>query len=580
LHRSAVLLAALVCAALLAPGAASADVTLSNVVARPIPATSTCAADKTLAVDAPAGGHSDLCVAFDVSSPGNSDDLKDLTLHLAPGLLGDPNGAAKCTADQFGSDTCPADSQVGTVANTAIVSSLPLPQQLTGEVYNLVPQGQEPARLGIKVDGTVLSSAIHLATTIAIRTTDYGLDSVTHGIPRQASIPPLGLPADIQITKMALTLWGRNDVAGRTMAKPFVTLPTSCRPATNTVDATAYNGAGSSASDTFTPTACDRQPYAPKFSATLGEPGQTSAGDHVQVDTLITQTTGEANTARTVVTLPAGFGADQTALARACPEEQLLKGACPASAKVGMVAATSPVLPFPLNGDILIVQPKGGILPELSLELPLGIRLRATVGFAAGGRLQTVFPVIPDVPLDRLRVVLLGGKGGMLVAGSDLCRIAPPLIDTEFTSQGGAVRTASTPATIPCTPKLAASARVAGVRKRRPTASLTVAASGTTLRQVTVTLPKQLRAASAKALRRGARVRADGRPATLRLSKGRLVVAGLPQGGARTVQITLRRGALRLRGNVKPGRRLAFGVSAVRSTGEPLRAGATAKAAK
>src|SRR3954453_12371624 len=90
------LLAAL-CAALLAPAAAHADITVSNVQAKP--------------ADTKAGANSDFTLSFDL---GGSETIRDLDVQLPPGLLGNPNNAAKCTQAQFSSDSCPATSKVGT----------------------------------------------------------------------------------------------------------------------------------------------------------------------------------------------------------------------------------------------------------------------------------------------------------------------------------------------------------------------------------------------------------------------------------------------------------------------------------
>jgi hypothetical protein len=75
------------------PATATANVSLSNVVARPTGAA--CQPSGSPNGTAQAGSHADLCVAFDVAQTGG-DDLKDLTVHLAPGLIGDPSAAPTC----------------------------------------------------------------------------------------------------------------------------------------------------------------------------------------------------------------------------------------------------------------------------------------------------------------------------------------------------------------------------------------------------------------------------------------------------------------------------------------------------
>src|SRR4051794_11227622 len=120
------------CVALLAPVAANADITVSNVQAKP--------------ADTKAGGNSDFTLSFDL---GGSETIRDLDVNLPPGLIGNPNNAAKCTQAQFASDSCPPASKVGT--QTVNVTLLAIAQDVSGEVFNLVPDKPEPAQLGIRL---------------------------------------------------------------------------------------------------------------------------------------------------------------------------------------------------------------------------------------------------------------------------------------------------------------------------------------------------------------------------------------------------------------------------------------------
>jgi hypothetical protein len=66
-----------------------------------------------------AGAHPDVNIATDFSSSPASDDLKNLTVRLAPGLVGNPQSADRCTGVLFLADSCPAGSRVGAVSVTA-----------------------------------------------------------------------------------------------------------------------------------------------------------------------------------------------------------------------------------------------------------------------------------------------------------------------------------------------------------------------------------------------------------------------------------------------------------------------------
>jgi hypothetical protein len=359
--------------------------------------------------------------------------------------------------------------------------------------------------------------------------------------------------------------------------------PTSCAPLPAHGAFTGTGGEQATADTTYQATGCDRQPYAPKLTATIGAAGQTAEGSHPPLSTVVSQAPGEANSRHVEVTLPAGLGADPQALARACPAEQLDANACPQSAVVGSVRADTPLLPAPLQGPVLIVKPKGGLLPELALDLhgPISLRLRATVGFGPGGRLKTVFDGIPDVPLSRLALSFTGGKTGIVTAGRNLCGGSALKLDASFESHGGAKRTSTVNAHVPCgaasSNGLKATATLTGVKRRRPALRLKVSAP-LRFRELRVTLPKQLRgrarlAKAAKLLAGGKNVRKP----SLRV-KGRTLTVKLPKAGTRSSDLRLASGALRLAGTMEVGRRVTFTVTAIRTNGKKLSVRATARA--
>src|SRR4051812_38170281 len=95
--------------------------------------------------------HADLTVSTSTLQAGAPADVtidatfaaspSSVSLHLPPGLVGNPHAADKCPVATFESGTCPAASRVGSAtAHSGILS-------LGGSVYNLEPQPGEPARL-------------------------------------------------------------------------------------------------------------------------------------------------------------------------------------------------------------------------------------------------------------------------------------------------------------------------------------------------------------------------------------------------------------------------------------------------
>ena len=94
-----------------------------------------------------AGAHSDFHIHMDFSGG----QVKDLTVGLPPGQIGDPSATPLCTVSQLNADACPANTKVGSVVANATVTVVVLPVTLnvSGDLYNLTPQPGEPARLGI-----------------------------------------------------------------------------------------------------------------------------------------------------------------------------------------------------------------------------------------------------------------------------------------------------------------------------------------------------------------------------------------------------------------------------------------------
>jgi hypothetical protein len=482
----------------------------------------------------------DTALTVRIERPDGQAHLLRSTVSLPPGLAGRLGSVPQCPVAQARAAACGEDSRVGSAR--VVVGNGPEPLALGARVYLTAGFGGSLAGLAIVVPASV--GPIDLGTVVTMAKLnlrpDAGIDVETEDLPQIVG----GVPTVYRTIELTIDRPG------------FMVNPTSCAALPAHGAFTAATGEQAAADTTYQPTGCDHQPYAPKLSATIGAPGQTAEGAHPPLTTVVTQAPGEANTRHVEVTLPKGLGADPKALARACPAAQLAAGACPPSAVVGSVRADTPLLPTPLQGPVLIVKPTGGVLPELSLDLhgAIDLRLRATVGFGPGGRLKTVFDGIPDVPLSRLALTFSGGKTGIVAAGRNLCGSSALKLDASFESHGGAKRTSTVKAQVPChaasSNGLKATATLTGVKHRRPALRLKVSAPSR-VRQLRVTLPRQLRA-------RGSRV----------------LTIKLPKAGKRSVAV---RRALRLAGRLKVGQRVTFTVTATRVNGKKLSARPSAR---
>src|SRR3954451_9740026 len=406
---------AALCAALLAPAAAHADITVSNVQAKP--------------ADTKAGANSDFTLSFDL---GGSETIRDLDVQLPPGLLGNPNNAAKCTQAQFSSDSCPAQSKVGTQTVTIRLLGV-IPDSFSGDVYNLVPDKPEPAQLGIKL--TTPAGTQRLKSDVAVRP-DGGLTSSIRGIPDNVS------GASINTDRISLTLQAKSGAN-----KPFMTNPTSCDPHTTTLHVIGNGNGTADGQGSFTPTACDALPYAPQLSANVGAAGQTAKGSNPPLTTTITQGPGESASKTTKVTLPPVLAPNAAVLGNVCTQAAYASDSCPPQSQVGTATAVTPLLVDPLTGPVRLVEKPGG-LPKVVVYLNgvFSMRLVGYVTLGAGGT-TTTFSNLPDSPIASLQLAFAGGSGGQFTAGADLCS-TPVDISGEFDSQSGKTVTPSTRATV------------------------------------------------------------------------------------------------------------------------------------
>src|SRR3954452_8036811 len=106
--------------------------------------------------------------------------MRDVDVNLPPGLIGDTNNAGQRTPAQFDSASCPAASKVGTqTVNITLLGVIT--SDVSGEVFNLVPDKPEPAQLGIRLDTP--AGTQHLRSDVNVRPSDSGLTSTIRGIP-------------------------------------------------------------------------------------------------------------------------------------------------------------------------------------------------------------------------------------------------------------------------------------------------------------------------------------------------------------------------------------------------------------
>jgi hypothetical protein len=416
-------------AALMAAVPASAQaITLSGLVAQP--------------ASTQAGAHSDFHLHMDFSGG----QVKNLTVGLPPGQIGNPNATPKCTVAQLNADNCPDNTIVGSVTANATITVVVLPVgpiAVNGTLYNLEPQPGEPARFGIVLRPVDLPDPlpdilppIILQSGVQLRP-DFGLNTVINNIPNSTQ----GLPTTIN--SQDITLFGNRPW----MSAPFMRNPTSCSGKTTNFTAVPYSGATGTGSASFTPTGCGALDFSPAFTAEVGGPGQTTNGVPTTASTAILQDTDEAGLLNAVVKVPGDLNPNATLFFGShCDQASFQAGTCPAGTVVGLATAASPLLSQPLIGNVELVTGSGP-LPNLGLDLKgqLHLLLQGTVDISAGNTVS--FNGLPDIPIARFQLTFTNPPG-LLGTARDLCTPPPPLFHADFTGYNGASSSVDAPATV------------------------------------------------------------------------------------------------------------------------------------
>ena len=396
--------------------------------------------------DMQAGSHPyEMTVSFDAATP--SEQVRDLEVKLPPGLIGDPNAVPQCTNQLLIEEACPPATQIGVDTATlgaALSGNSPATMLVFKfPVYNMVPPSGVPAQFAFTLEGinTFLDAGVRSGG-------DYGITEHIGDIPQRKidsnTITIWGVPGDSSHDPQRSSS-GNNCSEGCSSGsgtKPLLTLPTSC------AGPQAFSARGDSwevpildSEIDFTSrdanenptgfTGCDRLSIKPSISvAPDTSEADTPAGLTVDVRVPqegLTSTEGlsAADVKDTTVTLPEGvvINPGQAAGLAACQAGEDAIGtegqpSCPAAAKVGTVAITTPLLTDKLEGDVYVLQSNP---PDLKLLLAAsgeGVNLKL-VGDVhldeTTGRLTTTFTETPELPFTDLKLSFSGGAQAALV---------------------------------------------------------------------------------------------------------------------------------------------------------------------
>jgi hypothetical protein len=467
-----------------------------------------------------------------VSVPDRGPALTGAAIRLPSGLLGHIGDVAECAESVAAAGGCGEESRIGSVRIVSGAGSSPA--TFTGSLF-IVPRAPGAvAGLAAVVEvrlGELDLGRLVLVGQFVLRPTDAGLDL-------QLAFPTTYAGLGLHLREAALVI----------DRGAFALNPSTCGPLPYSGTFTGTGGAAAQAGGAITYDGCGALPFAPTLTAALG--GETGPLGHPNVTVGLNARAGDSNLQGAVVTLPRGIAADPANIQNACPERVFQAAACSATARVGTTTARVALTPEPIPGDVYLVKIDGQQLPGLGLSFTgrYAQRVLSTVRIGPDNRLVVRFDSIPDLPLRRLDLTIIGGPQGPIRVAGGKC-LSGSVWDASFRGQGGQASSHTIPA--PCPPRAARRAALTLSSTRGLSVRLTDL-GGRNLHSMKVTLPQGFSFNRARAANRRFRsVALDGGKATVKATNRTVQV--FPSGTA-TTRLTLKLGAGTVRRSAASGK--------------------------
>ncbi|MBO9531581.1 MAG: hypothetical protein J7513_01220, partial [Solirubrobacteraceae bacterium] len=305
----------------------------------------------------------------------NNDDVspRSLQFDLPKGQLGAVQNATICTDANFNNDNCAASSKIGEVlvnGKAVAIGFVNLDVNAVGGIYRLATTGTEAARIGIVADDPN-AHPLFITGVMRVRN-DYGITAYVPNVPDTATADLFGVSADVDVSRMLMTLYGR--VGGGGSGNGFMFNPGECIAATTVVRAypsANYAGTVQTGNRSYTPTNCAGAPFNPSIAF---NPNPAAASTPTAFSVVASQpynaTDAKVGSPFKNVTMTLPDGVQLTGATNsdgslvACTDAQfgasvLTPDTCPAGARVGSVTMDSPLVGS-IPGDVFIAQPSAG----------------------------------------------------------------------------------------------------------------------------------------------------------------------------------------------------------------------------
>jgi hypothetical protein len=354
--------------------------------------------------------------------------LARISVTLPPGELARFAGVPLCPESSLASGDCPPESQIGSAVAALGEGPSPL----------FLPQ---PGRrsIAIYIAGPYHGAPYSILTSVPAQAGPFDLGTVS--VRSAIRIDPHDARASV-VSDPLPQIYGGIPVAYRDVRvaidRPHFALnPTSCEH--SSVAAVIESAAAQSAalSSRFQASDCAALGFSPRLSLALQ--GQLHRRAHPALTATLRAKPGDANIARAQLTLPPAALLDQSQIGTVCTRVQFAARACPAASIYGRASARTPLLDYPLTGNVYL-RSSNHPLPDLLVDLrgpsqtPIEITLLGRTD-SVGGALRATFTDLPDAPLSIFHLRLFGGRRGLIELSSGLC--SEPRANGRLDAQNG-----------------------------------------------------------------------------------------------------------------------------------------------
>src|SRR5215203_774661 len=358
--------------------------------------------------DPVAGAFSPLII--NLTRPDGDQNLGSFDITLPPGLLAKLKGVPLCSDGAAAAASCPADSQIGSVAVASGVGPEPLwipqPGKAATAIYLAGPYKAAPNSVVTKVPAQ--AGPFDLGTVAVRAALDVDPDTARATV-RTDSLPQIleGVPILYRTVHAEVT------------RDKFTIAPTNCRVMQVDSTITSIGGATASPTDRFQVGECAALRFGPKLRLRLQ--GGTARGAYPALTATLKTGKNEANIRRASVALPHSEFLAQEHINTVCTRVQFAAGNCPQGSIYGYAQATTPLLARPLKGPVYL-RSSSNPLPDLvaALRGQFDINLVGRIDSKNGG-IRTTFDSVPDAPVTKFVLRMKGGAKSLLVNSTDIC---------------------------------------------------------------------------------------------------------------------------------------------------------------